>query len=117
GVWFGMDLPVSIVDKATGGGLAAPVWGDFMRRVYYGDPETDDGAVAGNPEPNPLLTIPEPWSIPPGLIRRRVDRKTGLLASRWCPAEEAYEELYLPGTEPTVPCDLQARPIARTPQP
>lgn len=115
GVWFGMDLPVSIVDKATGGGLAAPVWGDFMRRVYYGDPKTGDGAVAGSRGPAALLDIPEPWPIPSGLIRRRVDRKTGLLASRWCPAEEAYEELYLPGTEPTVPCDLQARPIARPP--
>lgn len=117
GVWFGMDLPVSIVDRATGGGLAAPVWGDFMRRVYYGDPETDGGEAAGNQGPVPLLDIPEPWPVPAGLIRRRVDRKTGLLASRWCPAEEAYEELYLPGTEPTVPCDLQARPIARPPQP
>ena len=38
GVWFGMDLPVSIVDRATGGGLAAPVWGDFMRRVYLRRP-------------------------------------------------------------------------------
>ncbi len=117
GVWFGMDLPVSIVDKATGGGLAAPVWGDFMRRVYYGDRDTEEAAGAGSPGVAPLLRIPEPWAVPPGLIRRRVDRKTGLLASRWCPPEEAYEELYLPGTEPTVPCDLQARPIARPPQP
>ena len=116
GVWFGMDLPVSIVDRATGGGLAAPVWGDFMRRVYYGNPETGEAAGAGSYEPVTLLEIPEPWAIPPGLIRLRVDRKTGLLASRWCPREEAYEELYLPGTEPTVPCDLQARPITRPPQ-
>ena len=117
GVWFGMDLPVSIVGRATGGGLAAPVWGDFMRRVYYGDPDTGEAAGAGNRGAAHLLEIPEPWPVPPGLIRRRVDRKTGLLASRWCPAEEAYEELYLPGTEPTVPCDLQARPISRPPQP
>ena len=115
GVWFGMDLPVSIVERATGGGFAAPVWGDFMRRVYYGDAAGSAGS--NDARAQPLLNIPEPWPIPPGLIRRRVDRKTGLLASRWCPADEAYEELYLPGTEPTVPCDLQARPISRPPQP
>lgn len=117
GVWFGLDLPVSIVDRATGGGLAAPVWGDFMRRVYYGDPEGEESAGAGSGEEAPLLEIPEPWPILPGLVRRRVDRKTGLLASRWCPPEHAYEELFLPGTEPTVPCDAQTRTFIRPPQP
>ena len=117
GVWFGLDLPVTIVDKATGGGLAAPVWGDFMRRVYYGEPDTEEPAGAQSQERAPLLEIPEPWPILPGLIRLRVDRKTGLLASRWCPPEQAYEELYLPGTEPTGPCDVQIRPLIRPPQP
>ena len=110
-VWFGMDLPEPIVPRATGGGLAAPVWGDFARRVYYGNPTASDGAGApgGPAEPRlPLLDIPDPWPIPEGLIVRRVDGRTGLLASRWCPAEEAYEELYLPGTEPTGHCDRQA---------
>ncbi len=92
-VWFGMDLPDPIVPRATGGGLAAPVWGDFMKEVYYADA--------------PLLPIPDPWPIPEGLIMRRVDTSTGLLASRWCPANESYDELYLPGTEPTVRCDRQ----------
>jgi len=36
-VWFGMDRPVNIWERATGGGDAAPVWGRFMRRVYYSD--------------------------------------------------------------------------------
>ena len=117
GVWFGMDLPVSIVDRATGGGLAAPVWGDFMTRVYYGDPGAEEAAGTAGRDSSPLLQIPEPWPVPPGLVRARVDRRTGLLASRWCPPEEAYEELYLPGTAPTVPCDLQARPATRPPQP
>ena len=92
-VWFGMDLPESIVPRATGGGLAAPVWGDFMKKVYYADA--------------PLLPVPGPWPIPEGLITRRVDSLTGLLASRWCPPDEAYDELFLPGTEPTAACDRQ----------
>lgn len=96
-VWFGMDLPESIVPRASGGGLASPVWGEFMRRVYYGDADEE--------EPVPLLPIPGRWPIPEGLITRRVDGSTGLLASRWCPVEDAYDELYLPGTEPTEFCD------------
>ena len=95
-VWFGMDLPEPIVARASGGGLASPVWGEFMRRVYYGD--------AGFESP-PLLPIPIPWPIPDGLITRRVDSSTGLLESRWCPVEDAYDELYRPGTEPTEFCD------------
>ncbi|MCE2398320.1 MAG: PBP1A family penicillin-binding protein [Gemmatimonadetes bacterium] len=91
GVWFGMDTPLPIVARATGGGLAAPVWGRFMKRVYD--------------EEDPLLATPDPWPIPEGLVTRRVDNRTGLLASRWCPPEDAYQELYLPGTEPTSLCD------------
>jgi len=106
-VWFGMDLPEPIAPLATGGGLAAPVWGDFMRRVYYADaPATDTGGAGGRPRV-PLLPVPDPWPIPEGLIVRRVDGLTGLLASRWCPAGEAYDELYLPGTEPIGDCDRQ----------
>ena len=99
----------SIAPRATGGGLAAPVWGDFMRRVYYAD-APDDGpgeADGGSDAPLPLLPIPHPWPILEGLLVRRVDSRTGLLASRWCPSDEAYDELYLPGTEPTDDCDRE----------
>ena len=103
-VWFGMDQPIPIVDRATGGGLASPVWGEFMRRVYYADLPLDDGDTPAGWEA-PLLSVPGPWSIPEALVTRRVDSRTGLLASRWCPPDDAYDELYLPGTEPTQPCD------------
>ncbi len=104
GVWFGMDRPVPIAPLATGGGVASPVWGQFMRQVYFGDLDLPEGE-----EPSPILEIPSTWGIPDGLISRRVDSKTGLLASRWCPEEDAYTELYLPGTEPTVDCDRQGQ--------
>jgi hypothetical protein len=45
-----------------------------------------------------------------------VDSKTGLLASRWCPEEQAYTELFLPGTEPTELCDLSGVRIFRLPE-
>ena len=161
-VWFGMDRPVTIWEVpgaggATGGGDAAPVWGRFMNKVYYGDstqayadsvfraryangalvaepgeaaPETvvetagelADAVVPGTedlsetwPLGGYLLPIPEGWPILPGLISRQVDNRTGLLASRWCPADSAYTELFLPGTEPTEFCDLTGFRIRRSP--
>ena len=35
--WFGFDRPKRIVANATGGGYGAPVWGQFMRSMYYGE--------------------------------------------------------------------------------
>jgi hypothetical protein len=46
-------------------------------------------------------------------VTRRVDSKTGLLASRWCPEENAYTEYYLPGTEPTEYCEMGGLRIFR----
>lgn len=145
-VWFGMDRPVNIWDRATGGGDAAPVWGRFMRRVYYSDSTrayADSVLMARGYLPPPgqemgmessmqgadslsarepaeirgyLLPIPEPWPIPEGLTTRMVDSKTGLLASQWCPQDRAYLELYIPGTEPTEPCDMSGPRIFRRPQ-
>jgi penicillin-binding protein 1A len=141
-VWFGMDQPRTIWERATGGGDAAPVWGRFMRRVYYSDStrvyadsilrarvygdtgaDTLDAGVAEGDEAETgeepkqirgfLLPIPEPWPVPRGLITREVDSKTGLLASPWCPEERAYTELYIPGTEPTELCDQSGPRIFR----
>ena len=146
-VWFGMDRPVNIWEGATGGGDAAPVWGRFMRRVYYGEgtraeadsvlrargylpprdaraasPATEPTGIADSQAPRGsveirgyLLPIPEPWPILEGLTTREVDSRTGLLASRWCPADQAYLELYLPGTEPTELCDISGPRIFRRP--
>ncbi len=130
-VWFGMDRPERIMTNATGGGHAAPVAGEFLRELYFG-PEVANGDSASNGEveldqdaapdsvperrvanpedaPEPrfaggVLPLPEPWPLD-GLISREVDDRTGLLASRWCPAERRYTEYFLPGTEPTEQCD------------
>jgi penicillin-binding protein 1A len=118
-VWFGMDAPVPIFKlgtgrrQATGGGLAAPVWGSFMKQVYYGSAATVDGATADTAG---VLPIPGPWPIPAGLDAVLVDRKTGNLASKWCPAEDQYIEYYLPGTEPTEYCDRSGGGRIRIPR-
>ncbi len=111
-VWFGMDSPVPIFAlgggrrQATGGGLAAPVWGSFMKRVYEGAAGDMESGIEESP---PLLPIPDAWEMLPGLNAVLVDRKTGLLASRWCPQEDQYMEYYVPGTEPTELCDRSSR--------
>jgi penicillin-binding protein 1A len=110
-VWFGMDTPQPIFElgsgrQATGAAIPAPVWGGFMRRVYYGVEGDEENGI----EPmEPLLEIPEDWAPNPGLTSKLVDRRTGKLASRWCPAEDQYVEYYIPGTEPTELCDRSNR--------
>jgi penicillin-binding protein 1A len=89
-VWFGFDLPRPIVAGATGGTYGAPVFGQFMRTLYYGDDKE--------------LDVPPAWPMPPGITTRRVDRLTGKLANEWCEAN-AYVEYYIPGTEPTEACE------------
>ena len=112
-VWFGMDAPIPIFSlgpgkrQATGGGLAAPVWASFMRRVYMGGQSDEDNT---NYEPHgPLLPIESGWPLLPNLNAVLVDRSTGTLASRWCAEEDRYLEYYLPGTEPTELCDRSSR--------
>ena len=92
--------------QATGAAIPAPVWGGFMRRVYEGL-EADE--ESGTEEQPPLLPIPEAWPVPDGLNTVLVDRRTGQLASRWCPEEDQYLEYYIPGTEPTELCDRSNR--------
>jgi penicillin-binding protein 1A len=112
-VWFGMDAPVPIFTlgpgrrQATGGGLAAPVWGGFMRRVYDGraaELDSDGNEIDGT-EMDSILPVPERWPLLSGLNAVLVDRRTGNLASRWCDEQDQYVEYYIPGTEPTEFCD------------
>jgi len=106
-VWFGMDQPRTIYQGATGGADAAPVWADFMRQVYLGDEEEDSA---------PILPRPAAWPMPSELTSRMVDRTTGKLASEWCPRDQAYLEIYVPGTEPTELCDRQGPGFFRIPR-
>jgi penicillin-binding protein 1A len=48
-VWIGYDQPRKLGERETGGGLALPVWIDYMsfalNGVPIGEPETPDGVV------------------------------------------------------------------------
>jgi len=86
--WIGFDRPVRIHRGATGGRDSAPVSAQVLIAYYRDRPP------------------PEPWTRPDGLVERRVDRTTGLLATSWCPADRLYTEIYVAGTEPVERCDL-----------
>jgi penicillin-binding protein 1A len=118
-VWFGFDRPVTITPKATGGLVAAPTWGRFMQRVYYGDTtkvarEAPTDSTTGM-KPGGALPIPAQWPMHPALTTRQVDFKSGKLWSEWCQGEE-YTEYYIPGSEPTEVCDDSGRGNFRLPR-
>ncbi|HKJ72330.1 MAG TPA: PBP1A family penicillin-binding protein, partial [Gammaproteobacteria bacterium] len=62
GVWVGFDRPRSLGVHETGSRAASPIWAGFMH-----------AALADQPV--------QRFQRPPGLIRVRIDDKTGLLAS------------------------------------
>jgi len=100
-VWYGFDRPQKIIPGAAGGIYAAPVFGQFMRSVYYGDA--------------PLLPKPESWKLPATVIARKVDRYTGKLAGPQCPGSVVRSELFAAGTEPTELCDLHGPSLLGVP--
>ncbi|HKJ87825.1 MAG TPA: PBP1A family penicillin-binding protein [Gammaproteobacteria bacterium] len=61
GVWVGFDKPASLGHYETGSRAASPIWTDFMVKALKGRPY-------------------HPFPRPKGLIRVRIDKKTGLLA-------------------------------------
>ena len=88
GVWLGFDRPKRILHGASGGSLAAPVWGRVLGRYYRERP------------------APADWAAPPGVVSVMVDAQTGQLATGACPPEQVRAEWYLTGTEPVEQCAL-----------
>ena len=83
GVWVGLDdnSPLGL----TGGGIASPIWGEFMKCAspYF----RDSSFVA-----------------PRGIIEVSVDSKSGQRAGPDCPTENIRTEVYIRGTEPHSLC-------------
>ncbi|MDH4097177.1 MAG: PBP1A family penicillin-binding protein [Nitrospira sp.] len=82
GVWVGFDDERSI--KLTGAQAALPIWSELAARLIRPD------------QPD--------FEMPEGMIERRVDPKTGQLATSQCP--EKISEVFIVGTEPTVYCEV-----------
>jgi penicillin-binding protein 1A len=86
GVWIGFDQPRPVADQATGGRLAAPVWGRLMSRLYAGK------------QP------PQPWPVPPAVVARPIDATTGLVLAPGCEDLAARHEYFIAGREPATIC-------------
>src|SRR5262245_50941131 len=67
-VWIGFDDVRPILPRASGGRLAAPVWGRIMARLYQQRP------------------APRPWTRPADVAEVTIDRTTGFAVSVECPA-------------------------------
>ncbi len=83
GVWVGYDKPRPGGKGFTGGAVAAPIWGRFMRPALAARPAVDF------PKPETVVSV-------------SIDPATGFLATTDCPATR--DEFYIAGTQPTEYC-------------
>ncbi|HEX6307353.1 MAG TPA: PBP1A family penicillin-binding protein [Longimicrobiales bacterium] len=82
-VWIGFDKRQRILRGATGGEIAAPVWGRVMQRI---------GAGGGG------------WSPPAGVEQRTVDEMGTILAEGCVPQGRTYTEYFVTGSAPSANC-------------
>jgi penicillin-binding protein 1A len=85
-VWIGHDDAQSLGANATGGRLAAPVWGRIMARSKVGQ--------GGS------------WTKPDGIVERWVDADTGSVLRSGCRSSSGsgYREVFLRGRVPAESC-------------
>jgi penicillin-binding protein 1A len=88
GVWLGFDRPQRILTGASGGGLAAPVWGRVLADHYTRHP------------------APARWAPPLDVVPVEIDRRSGKLATESCPGELVTTDYFLVGTEPGESCPI-----------
>jgi penicillin-binding protein 1A len=79
GVFMGYDTPVPMGKGNTGGKVAAPVFGNFMKTALADQPAS-------------------PFRIPPGVKLARINLRTGLRAGEEDP--QSIMEAFKPGEEP-----------------
>ena len=82
GAWLGYDRPRPLGRGASGGRLAAPLFGRILGEHYRGHAPLDW------------------WPRPPGVEEHDIDRSTGGLAVFGCPSASVAHELFVEGTAP-----------------
>jgi len=113
-VWLGFDRPHPILAGATGGGLAAPVWGRIMQRAQA--EEARAGAAGEGPRLGIAGVRPSGRELPPGVVERWVDPKTGSVMDDRCGSarESGVRELFLQEYLPATVCPApEMRTFAR----
>lgn len=97
GVWVGHDTLISIGERQSGAVAALPVWKNFFERII-----ADEKKIA---EEEGVEFEIESFEVPPNISWVKIDRKTGLLATRICLF--VLNEAFIPGTEPDRFCSLE----------
>ncbi|MBR9991287.1 MAG: PBP1A family penicillin-binding protein [Gemmatimonadetes bacterium] len=82
-IWVGFDRRQRILRGATGGEIAAPIWGRIMRRI---------GAESGG------------WSPPAGVEQRTVDEMGSVVSAGCAPQGATYTEYFIGGTSASGNC-------------
>lgn len=94
-VWVGFERKKSLGESVTGSKAALPIWADFMEDAIpiYRESMIQQGKEG---------SVKEDFSVPAGIVFRKVCAKSGGLANRYCtrPVEGAFIE----GTAPTSKC-------------
>ena len=102
--WMGYDQPKSLGERETGGGVALPIWVNYMRTALKGVPETPlkpppgvvSATVGGDSEGAGLIqtsTVSD-WFYSEFPPRRFVDPLTGNEGSRSKQDEEVRQQLF-----------------------
>lgn len=91
-VWIGFDQNRPILENATGGRLAAPLWGRVMARAYQNRPK------------------PQSWQRPAEVVSRPVDPATGLVVKKECAGAGTPKELFVEGLIPASYCPGRENP-------
>lgn len=82
-VWMGFDKRKTVLRGATGGELAAPLWGRIVTRL--GEPSGD-------------------WTVPPGVDVRQVDNYGNVIGEYCSVPSGSRAEYFLTGTAPVASC-------------
>jgi hypothetical protein len=87
-VWIGFDDPEEVVGDASGGRIAAPIWGRVMRRMYAS------------------RKMPAAWKAPESIVKRTVDPVTGFVIAQGCKPQRGKprREMFLSYAQPATTC-------------
>jgi penicillin-binding protein 1A len=97
GVWVGYDDNRTLGSNEAGAVAALPVWTGFFKSLI-GD-EKKQAADSGRGVPL------EEFEVPPNIVFKPIDRKTGLLAAPFC--KWRFMEAFVEGTEPARFCSYE----------